>query len=54
MINITSNAKTKITDLLMEENNPKLALILGEIKIPPIGKPFPIPLAIEIIFGFMS
>jgi iron-sulfur cluster insertion protein len=26
MINITSNAKTKITDLLMEENNPKLAL----------------------------
>jgi iron-sulfur cluster insertion protein len=26
MINITSNAKTKITDLLMEENNPKLSL----------------------------
>lgn len=26
MINITSNAKAKITDLLMEENNPKVAL----------------------------
>lgn len=26
MINITSNAKAKIADLLLEENNPKLAL----------------------------
>src|SRR5690606_26733852 len=32
-------------------NNPKDALIFGWIKIPPIGKPLPMPLAMEIISG---